>query len=243
VKEAEAGLTRREAIASLALAALAASGCGAPSLRRFRERRAAGETAARFFAADELETLRLLADMILPRDERSGSASEAGAVEYIDFVVGEAEAAAQQAARDGLRWFDEECQRRFQRPFAGCDEAQRSELLGAIAWPARARSELRPAVEFFSHLRDLTAAAFFSSRLGILDLGYQGGVAVSEWRGAPEAALRELGVSYDEWDRRYGAAAPPSEEPAARGARGSKAGSLASAGSKAPAIRSQGTSL
>ena len=62
---------------------------------------------------------------------------------------------------------------------------------------------LGEAVRFFNRARDLTAAAFFSSKMGVQDLGYLGGVATTEWRGAPEAALKELGISYDEWDRKY----------------------------------------
>jgi gluconate 2-dehydrogenase gamma chain len=93
---------------------------------------------------------------------------------------------------------------RFRRPFLECGEAQRAQVLDDVAWPARARPEHADAAAFFSRLRDLTASAFFSSAMGVEDLRYQGNVFNPEWRGAPQQALDELGVSYEEWDRRYG---------------------------------------
>jgi hypothetical protein len=197
-------MKRREAIEALGLGAAASYGVGSPFSERFRAWMASRQGAWRFFNPAELAAVRRLADMLIPRDERSGSATEAGSIEYLDFVLGESSERTRQAWRDGLRWLDEECARRFGRPFERCEERQRAALLDDIAWPARAPEELRVGAEFLSRARDLVAAAFFSSRMGVEDLGYQGGVFVPEWRGAPEPALRELGVSYEDWDRRYG---------------------------------------
>jgi len=73
-----------------------------------------------------------------------------------------------------------------------------------VAWPARTASALKPQGEFFNRLRDLTGSAFFSSKMGVHDLGYVGNVPNPNWQGAPRAALEELGVSYAEWDKKYG---------------------------------------
>jgi hypothetical protein len=45
-------------------------------------------------------------------------------------------------------------------------------------------------------MRDLVAAGFWSSRVGVKDLGYQGNVP-TVWDGAPQNVLDKLGVSYD----------------------------------------------
>ena len=197
------GVDRREAITTMALGALAAYGLGSASWGRFERLLAQGQWRAGFFTEGEIATLRVLADMIIPQDERSGAAGEAGAVEYTDFVVGESGDTDQRAWRDGLAWLDQECQRRYRQPFAGASAVERGNLLNDIAWPARASAELQQGAEFFTRARDLTAAAFFSSRMGVQDLGYLGGVANPEWRGAPASALRELGVSYEAWDKKY----------------------------------------
>jgi gluconate 2-dehydrogenase gamma chain len=212
------GIDRREAIATMALGALAVYGVPRVIWAHVRPLVAQGSWQPLFFTPAQVKQLRVLVDMILPRDERSGSAEEAGAVEYIDFFFSDAydETLARlkitpigkvddrRLWRDGLSWLDAECHRRFGRPFVSCEEPQRALVLDEIAWPARARPELAEAVRFFNQVRDLSAAAFFSSKIGVQDLGYLGGVGTAEWRGAPEAALKELGVSYDEWDRKYG---------------------------------------
>ena len=198
-------MKRREAIAAMGASIAAVNGVAPPTWERFR-RWTQNPQAAHFFAEAELPAVRTLADMIIPRDDKSGSATDAGSVEYMDFVLSEASDRTKQIWHDGLRWLDEECGRRFQKPFVQCDETQRGGVLDDIAWPARARADLQPQVDFFNRARDLTASALFSSRMGVVDLGYLGGVFNPEWQGAPPAALQQLGVSYEEWDRKYGRA-------------------------------------
>jgi hypothetical protein len=150
-----------------------------------------------FFTPHEWRTVRLLADMIIPADERSGSASDAGVPEFMDFMMAD-QPARQVAMRGGLAWLDVECRRRFARPFIDCDDAQRAQLLDAIAWPARARPEDSHGVAFFTSFRDLTASGFWSSRVGVEDLQYTGNTIVPEWNGCPEDALRRFDVAYDD---------------------------------------------
>jgi gluconate 2-dehydrogenase gamma chain len=195
------GMDRREAIASMGVGAMAAYGVGTPSWEKFRKLQ---QQPATFFNAADTALLGVLANIIIPRDAKSGSATDSGAIPYMDFVVGDGSERSKTAWRDGLRWFDEEAGRRFNKTFVAATEAERTQIIELVAWPARAAAELRPQVDFFNRLRDLTASAFFSSRMGVEDLGYLGGVVNPEWKGAPPEALRELGVSYDEWDRKYG---------------------------------------
>jgi gluconate 2-dehydrogenase gamma chain len=199
----DARIDRREALAGMGFSAMAAYGVGTPTWHRFQRLIAEGG-APGFFTAAETAQLRLLADMIIPRDAKSGSATDSGALSYMDFVVGESSPKTQQAWREGLRWYDEECQRRYGQVLVECSESQRGELLDAVAWPGRTDAALKAQGEFFSRLRNLTGAAFFSSKMGVHDLGYMGNVPNPDWQGAPPAALAELGVSYEEWDRKYG---------------------------------------
>ena len=150
----------------------------------------------RFFTDHEYATIVALADLILPKDSRSGSASEAGAPEFIDYIVAE-QPDRQTAMRGGLGWLDAECRERFDKAFVNCVDAERRQLLDDIAWPQKARAEMSHGVRFFNTTRDLVATGFWSSEIGVKDLGYIGNTAVAEWKGAPPEVLQKLGVSYE----------------------------------------------
>ncbi len=150
----------------------------------------------KFFTATEFRFVTVLADIIIPKDERSGSASDAGVPEFMDFMMLE-QPARQVAMRGGLAWLDRECQLRFDKLFLDCTGAQRTAVLDDIAWPAKAKPEFAHGVAFFSSFRDLTAAGFWTTRMGIDDLQYLGNRSVARWNGCPDAALKKLGVSYE----------------------------------------------
>jgi len=147
----------------------------------------------------EYETVRALVDWIIPADERSGSATDAGVPEFIDFTLTDEKLPnrdeAQRAFRGGLAWIDYECLERFGRSFTECSEAEQEKLVDAIAWPEAAEPERAPGVEFFNSLRNLTASGFFSSKIGVQDLQYQGNQYVTEWTGCPEDVLDHVGLS------------------------------------------------
>jgi hypothetical protein len=199
-------MQRRDALKILGLAPLAASIGVAPghleratlALARLEEEPELAPAAPTFFNAHEWATVRVLVDYIIPRDERSGSATEAKVPEFIDFLMSDKDASEgmKTAMRGGLAWFDNECQHRFQKSFVGASDAQRRQVLDDVAWPAKARPEMSHGVRFFSHLRDLTASGFFSTQMGWKDVRYLGNVAIPAWNGCPPAALAKLGVSY-----------------------------------------------
>ncbi len=200
----ETRIDRREALTGMAFSAMAAYGVGTPTWHRFQRMLAGGELRA-FFTSAELAQLGRLADMIIPSDERSGSATDSGALVYMDFVVGESSPKTQQAWRDGLKWYDDECQRRYGKVFVECSVSQRGgSSLTPLPGLQSTDEALKPQGAFFNRLRDLTGSAFFSSKMGVHDLGYMGNVPNPNWQGAPKAALDELGVSYAEWDKKYG---------------------------------------
>ena len=96
----------------------------------------------KFFTANEFKLVRMLADIIIPKDERSGSATDAGVPEFMDFMMID-QPARQVAMRGGLAWLDVECQQRFDKTFLNCAEAERTAVLDDIAWPSRAQAGVR----------------------------------------------------------------------------------------------------
>ena len=151
----------------------------------------------KFFTAHEWRTVRMLADYVIPRDERSGSATDARVPEFMDFLMADKDASltSKVAMRGGLAWLDAECRRRFTKNFVAATDAQRRQVLDDIAWPAKAPPKLSHGVAFFTRFRDLTASGFFSSEMGWKDVRYVGNVAVKEWNGCPPEALKKLGVA------------------------------------------------
>ncbi|HSJ76165.1 MAG TPA: gluconate 2-dehydrogenase subunit 3 family protein, partial [Gemmatimonadales bacterium] len=153
-------LDRRDALKLLVTAPLALSfglslaGCD----RAARSARRVADTAGfrpAFFTDHELETVRILVDLIIPRDKRSGSATEAKVPEFMDFMMADRDTKPEgrSAMRDGLAWVDQESRRRFSRSFVQSSDRQRTALLDDIAWPARARPEMQPGVTFFNSFR------------------------------------------------------------------------------------------
>jgi gluconate 2-dehydrogenase gamma chain len=160
---------------------------------------AKGAHKPRFFNAHEYATVTLLANIIIPKDERSGSAGDAGVPEFIDYSLHDTFAdqpERQVAMRGGLQWLDRECRKRFEKNFVDITSAQRTEVLDDIAYPKKARPEHTHGARFFTMFRDFVATGFFTSKIGIEDLRYMGNVPF-QWDGAPPEVLQKLGVSYD----------------------------------------------
>ncbi|MGH3628126.1 MAG: gluconate 2-dehydrogenase subunit 3 family protein [Sciscionella sp.] len=156
-------------------------------------------TTSRFFNAHEMKTVRMLADYVIPRDARSGSATDAKVPEYMYYLLGEKDASetAQTEMRGGLAWLDAEMRRRFGTAFVDANDAQRRRLLDDIAYPSKAPPSVSQGVAFFNRFRDMTASGFFSSAIGWRDVQYIGNVFNPGYDGCPPAALAKLGVSYD----------------------------------------------
>lgn len=195
------GMSRRELLRVLA-AVPAAGFLDLPTLERAsRHAHAAVQQTApyapAFFTLHELETVTVLADLVIPRDERSGSASDAGVPAFIDFMMID-RPALQLPIRGGLAWLDAECHERFRRTFVAAVEGERAAILDDIAWPARAPEPLSQGVAFFNRFRDLVASGFWSSKMGMEDLRFLGNRPVPVWNGCPEPVLRQLGVAYDD---------------------------------------------
>ncbi|NUQ19887.1 MAG: gluconate 2-dehydrogenase subunit 3 family protein, partial [Gemmatimonadaceae bacterium] len=202
-------MTRRSTLKVLGLAPLAAAlGWTNGGIERATSYVAGlGESAeaapaSKFFTAHEWPTVRMLADYIIPRDKRSGSATEAKAPEFIDFMMMDetTSESSRVGMRGGLAWLDTESRTRFGKRFIAASDAQRRQILDDIAWPKKARPEMSVGVAFFNRFRDAVASAFFSSAMGWKDLQYIGNTFNPNWNGCPKRALDKLGVSYEEFD-------------------------------------------
>jgi gluconate 2-dehydrogenase gamma chain len=142
------------------------------------------------FNDHQWRTVGVLSDLIIPADERSGSATQAGVPEFIDDWItfkkqedGNNRLEAQ--ILGGLMWLDRESNRQFEKVFADAAPDQQKKILDRIAWPARASEEDHVWVLFFNVFRDLTLSGFFSSKMGVADLPYLGNTVVTDWQGCP----------------------------------------------------------
>ena len=160
----------------------------------------APDTKKKFFSPHEDATVRVLVDMIIPRDERSGSATDARVPEFMDYMLAEASERNRVEMHGGLAWLDSECSKRFDNDFVKCSDAQRRQVLDDVSWPDRAKPEFSHGVAFFNSFRDLTASGFFSSQMGWKDVRYIGNVFNPNWNGCPPEALHQLGVSYNSYN-------------------------------------------
>lgn len=158
-----------------------------------REEKLRAET---FFNDHEMATIAVLVDIIIPKDDVSGSATDAGVPDFIEFIVKD-KPELQTPVRGGLRWLDVQCMKRFDKSFVDCTAEQRIEMVDEIAFPELAKPEVRQGVAFFNIMRDLTATGFFTSKIGIEDLGYMGNQP-NQWDGVPQDVLDQYGLKYDE---------------------------------------------
>jgi hypothetical protein len=146
----------------------------------------AGSYLPKYFEPHAYKTLQALCETILPADQDSGGAIEAGAPEFIDLVTSE-NASYKSMLGDGLKWLDSTCASRNGKAYLDCVPRQQKEILDLIAYRKNAAQDegLRQGVEFFSLLRNLTSDGFFTSKIGIKYLGYKGNTFLPEFPGCP----------------------------------------------------------
>jgi gluconate 2-dehydrogenase gamma chain len=204
-------MNRRDSLKALGIGTLSASallaGCKPGTENKSAEEGAVVETTGRqdfeiardkalskdtFFDAREMATITILADLIIPKDAHSGSASDAKVADFIEFIVKD-EPQHQLPMRGGLRWLDVQCLNRYNNDFKDCTQQQQIEMLNQIAYPFKAKPEMQPGVTFFNKMRDLTAIGFFTSKMGIADLGYKGN-SPGKWEGVPADVLKQYGL-------------------------------------------------
>ncbi|MEQ9104784.1 MAG: gluconate 2-dehydrogenase subunit 3 family protein [Rhodothermales bacterium] len=197
-------LTRRESMKLMALAGLATTipGCMPSDVDRAAERVAEAsrqlplaDRVPTVLTAHEYRTVEVLVDYIIPADDRSGSATDAGVPAFIDFILEDTDDV-ETPFRGGLSWLDYQCTRRYGGVFVDASPDDQVDMLNAIAWPENVEPGMEPGVRFFTMLRDLTASGFWSSRMGVEDLGYTGNRPQASWDGCPPEAMAHLGLGH-----------------------------------------------
>lgn len=195
----ERGLQRRDllkAITALPAAALVprASGKALESPLPAGGSAVPGEYRRKVLTEHEWKSVRVLSDLIIPADERSGSATQAGVPEFIDDWLDLKRGDLLAEIRGGLTWLDMECNRLFDHDFVDCRLAQQKQVLDRIAYPKTAAPTDANSVAFFNRLRGLVVSGFFTSKMGIEDLPYLGNKMLAEWDGCPPEVLSKLGL-------------------------------------------------
>src|SRR6266481_1570316 len=190
------GLSRRDILKTLALTAAGgsvlqvipaqAAEYAHQAVRKDKAAAASGKYTPKYFTPHQYETLTSLCETIIPKDEKSGGAIEAGAPEFIDLLTSENEKY-QLRLGGGLFWLDSFCTDRYGKVFLECTPEQRTIVLDAIAYRENARqdSSLSQGVAFFAFLRRLTCDGFYTSKVGIADLQYIGNATLSDFPGCP----------------------------------------------------------
>jgi len=191
------------------------AGTNVGNLDRQPEEKARDEKAMadKFFTEQEMATIAILADIIIPKDEVSGSATEAGVPAFIEFIVKDMPQH-QTPMRGGLRWLDIESMKRFEKSFKELDTKEQLQIVDDIAYPVviskedaekgiTPKKKLKPGMDqgvaFFNLIRNLTATGFYTSEMGLKDLGYVGN-RPNRWNGVPEDVLKQYGLAYTEKD-------------------------------------------
>jgi gluconate 2-dehydrogenase gamma chain len=186
--------TRREALYQIALSVTA--GAASPGLAAAQHNHkppapSASADSRKVFNEHEFKTLQSLSNWIIPPDERSKGGIEAGTAEFIE-VIAAADPKLQTAFTGGLAWLDHQMESRHGKRFLECSREQQKEMLDQIAYREKAPPDLKPGAAFFAMMRAWTVDAFYSSKIGIEDLGYVGNTAVAEFNGCPEEVVKKL---------------------------------------------------
>jgi len=157
--------------------------------------------AAEVFLNDhELATIATLCDIILPATATAGSATDAGVPAFIDFIVKDI-SAHQLPMRGGLMWLDGEANKRYNKLFIDCSDKEQLIIIDDIAYPDKDNKhpELAAGRTFFNRMRNLTLTGYYTSKIGLDDLGYKGN-RPNTWDGVPQEVLDKHGLAYPkEW--------------------------------------------
>lgn len=215
-------LTRRDTLKSLLIGGMAfttLSRCNSPSEKKSSETssppvKGYGRTETEkihdqkimeessFFTEHEAATLTDLIDIIVPMDDISGSASDAGVMEFLDFIVKDM-TYHQLPLRQGVAWLNRKSNEKYNSIFINLNLSQKTEILDLIAYPDEVLPINVPGEKFFSKLRDLTLTGFYTSKIGLEALGYVGN-RPNFWNGIPQEVLEDFGFTYDrEYEKLY----------------------------------------
>lgn len=139
----------------------------------------------------------VLADIVIPADEHSPSASSVGVVDFMDEWIS-APYRVNRLQRDtflaGIDWMNQEAMLRFNHRFVDLTPDQQTQICDDICYQARASDTVQTGAKFFSMFRDLTAGGFYTTPAGAKDVQYIGNTPMAAFPGPPESVLRKLGI-------------------------------------------------
>jgi hypothetical protein len=143
-------------------------------------------------------TVSALCDLIIPADDQSPAASAVGVVDFIDEWIS-APYPQQRADREivlpGLAWIEAEAKQRFGKSFSAATDLQRAAIADNICSAAQAKPAFAAAAKFFAKFRDLTAGGFYTTPVGMKDIGYRGNTPLAAFDGPPIEALKKAGLA------------------------------------------------
>ena len=146
----------------------------------------AGSYKPKALTAHEFKTLQVLADLIIPADERGPGAAAAGAPEFIDLLASQ-NPQLLAIYTGGIAWLDRSSERLYSKNFAGAPAQQQTALLDLIAYRKNESPILGPGIQFFDWARRMVVDAYFTSAAGIKAIGYVGNTAVANFEIPQEA--------------------------------------------------------
>ena len=150
----------------------------------------------KFFTDHEIATIAVMSDIIIPKDDVSGSATEAKVPDFIDFIVRD-KPEFKTPMRGGLKWLDLDCMKRYEKSFKDLSADQQIAVVDRIAYPKKAKPEDKPGVNFFTLMRNLTVTGFYTTQMGYKDVGYVGN-RPNQWNGVPADVLKQYNIAYTE---------------------------------------------
>jgi hypothetical protein len=150
----------------------------------------------KFFTPHEMSTIAVLVDIIIPADEKSGSATDAKVPDFINFIVNDMPEK-QVPMRGGLRWIDMQSYKRYEKSFISCNQQQQLAIVDDIAYPDKVKPGMEQGVSFFNQLRNLTASGFYTTKIGLEDIGYMGNKP-NQWNGVPDDVLKQYNLAYSD---------------------------------------------
>jgi len=156
--------------------------------------------AEQLFNEHEMETIAALSVIILPPKEPHGGPIEAGVPELIEFMGKDIPLMAP-TLLGGLMWMDHKSNTEFDTEFKSATLEQQKQICDEICWHdiEIPLDEQALEIQFFALMRNLTVTGYYTSKVGIADLGYKGNQP-NVWDGVPQDVLDQHGVAYDpEW--------------------------------------------
>jgi gluconate 2-dehydrogenase gamma chain len=186
-------ISRRDVLRNVGLSAMLGLTLDAQQAEHVHHMAAEDATAAggayqpKLFNEHEWATLRRLCDLIIPADNHSKGALDGGAPEFIDLLASHNDEIAA-LYTGGLAWIDDRMRMHHGVAFADASPEQQTALLDTLAYRKNATPDTAAGVKFFDWARKMTADAYYTSKVGIADLGYMGNKGMAKFE-VPQAAI------------------------------------------------------